>query len=121
MRSAAETYLSPPSSTAENLHEVALILGTSSAFLIAIGVLWLLMIRPWRKVTASIDTKLGHLELGVNGIDANEAPLIEKVRQLQRHQAWHVEVIALICERLKIDTPEPPHMDAVPQKKEHRR
>ena len=122
MRSAAETYLSPPSSTAENLHEVALILGASSAFLVALGVLWLLMFRPWRKVSGSIDTKLGHIDLAVNGIEDGEAPLIEKVRQLQRHQAWQVQVIAAIGEHLGLALPPPPHMDAPAKtKKEHHR
>ena len=121
MRVAAETYLAPPSSTAENLHEVALILGASAAFLVALGVLWLLVIRKWHKVSGSIDTKLGHIDLAVNGISKGEAPLIEKVRQLQRHQAWQVDVIAAIGVHLGLVLPDPPDMSAptAPHKEAH--
>lgn len=81
-----------------------------AALLIALALLWLLVVRPWKKFTGHIETKLGSLELAVNGVDVanGEEPLIDKVRALQAQHEWSAVALVLLAEALHIKLPPPP-------------
>jgi uncharacterized protein YoxC len=80
---------------AEVIKAVAFAIGAIALLALAIGVAWALMHQ--RKVSASIDSRLGHLELGVNGVtgESDDPPLIDKVRRIER-------TLDRICDHLAI-------------------
>lgn len=82
-------------SLADTLRSVAYIIGAFALLALAVGVAWALMHQ--RKVSASIDSRLGHLELGVNGVtgEPDDPPLVDKVRNIER-------TLNRICDHLAI-------------------
>ena len=86
------------------LTSVAVIIAALALLAIAIGVLYSLTHQ--RKVSASIDSRLGHLELGVNGVtgEPDDPPLVDKVRNLERGQQSIAETLDRICGHLAIPT-----------------
>ena len=97
------------------LRSLAYVVIAFAVVIIAAGVCYSLLHQ--RRVTASIDSRLGHLELGVNGIEDGEEPLIGKVRGIQdqvgtlrTHQGSIIATLNRICQFLGI----PEHETARP-------
>ena len=88
---------------ADTITAVAWAIGAIGLAWLAVGVTYALMHQ--RRVSASIDSRLGHLELGVNGIDGTEddPPLVDKVRALQKGQRDVIGTLNRICDHLGID------------------
>ena len=79
------------------LRSVAYIVGAIALLVIAIGVMWALLHQ--HRVSASIESKLGHLDLAVNGVTGlpDDPPLVEKVRRIER-------TLDRLCVHLSIPT-----------------
>lgn len=82
------------------LQSVAYVVVSAAAAILAYGVAWSLTHQ--RKVSASIDSRLGHLELGVNGVSDGEPPLIDKVRLIESRQSGIVDTLDRVCHHLGI-------------------
>lgn len=87
------------------LKSIAYVVVSAAALFLAYGVAWSMIHQ--RKVTASIDSRLGHLEVGVNGIQPDEPPLIDKVRGIEARQHGVLATLNRICNHLGI----PPHQE----------
>ena len=83
------------STLADIIKAIAYAIGAIALVVLAVGVTWALMHQ--RKVSASIDSRLGHLELGVNGVtgEPDDPPLVDKVRNIER-------TLDRICKHLAI-------------------
>ena len=94
------------STLAEIIKAAAYAIGAIALVVLAVGVTWALMHQ--RKVSASIDSRLGHLELGVNGVtgEPDDPPLVDKVRALQRDlqqgQQDMIGTLNRICDHIGI-------------------
>ena len=83
----------------EVVKAAAMVIGALGLLALSVGVMWSLLHQ--RRVAAVIDSKLGHIDLAVNGVahTDDDPPLVEKVRRIER-------TLARICDHLAI-----PHTD----------
>lgn len=79
----------------EVIKSAAMVIGSLGALAFAVGIMSALLHQ--RKLTARIDSKLGHIDLAVNGVahTDDDPPLVEKVRRIER-------TLARICAHLDI-------------------
>lgn len=82
---------------AEIIKAIAYLLGALALLAIACGVAWALLHQ--RRSTMRIESKLGNLDLAVNGVahTDEDPPLIDKVRRIER-------TLDRICDHLAIPT-----------------
>jgi LPS O-antigen subunit length determinant protein (WzzB/FepE family) len=107
----------------------AWVIAALALFIIAVGVVYLLMRRQFQTIDARVTTKLGTIETtvtqthtevqqvnkAVNHVGPDDsAPLIQRVRDLEahaddleEHTRWHRQVLALLALNLGVDLP--PH------------
>ena len=85
------------STLAEIIRSVAYVIGALALLAIACGVAWALLHQ--RRSTMRIESKLGNLDLAVNGVEHTDEdpPLIDKVRRIER-------TLDRICDHLAIPT-----------------
>lgn len=85
------------STLADVLRSIAYIIGALALLAIACGVAWALLHQ--RRSTMRIESKLGNLDLAVNGVEHTDEdpPLIDKVRRIER-------TLDRICDHLAIPT-----------------
>lgn len=86
----------PESTTAEDVKAYSLLIFSIAALTSVILVGLLMFGRRIRHA----DLKLGSIEMAVNGVDPDEAPLIDKVR-------WLEDAVVAICDHIGVDRP--PH------------
>jgi hypothetical protein len=67
----------------------------------------------WIQLRTKRDTR--QINNAVNHVGANEPPLIQRVRDLEAHEQWEVDVLNLFATHLGVELPDHPK----PKKKEH--
>jgi hypothetical protein len=67
----------------------------------------------WIQLRTKRDTR--QINNAVNHVGANEPPLIQRVRDLEAHEQWEVDVLNLFATHLGVELPAHPK----PNKKEH--
>lgn len=67
----------------------------------------------WIQLRTKRDTR--QINNAVNHVGAGEPPLIQRVRDLEAHEQWEVDVLNLFATHLGVDLPAHPK----PRKKEH--
>lgn len=67
----------------------------------------------WIQLRTKRDTR--QINNAVNHVGANEPPLIQRVRDLEAHEQWEVDVLNLFATHLGVELPAHPK----PKKKEH--
>jgi hypothetical protein len=71
------------------------------------------VISLWIQLRTKRDTR--QINNAVNHVGAGEPPLIQRVRDLEAHEQWEVDVLNLFATHLGVELPAHPK----PKKKEH--
>lgn len=103
--------LGESASTGIDLSEWALLLGAIGGAVLALAVAWrLIQRRETDKFRAHVDSRFGSLEVSleqvataVNHVSDGEPTLIQRVRMMEDHAQWEVEVLTIVLRNLGIE------------------